>query len=132
MGLMLDSNVVIQGEKGLLDLSAWLMDHADEQAFLAAISVAELWHGILRAPMIYRARRRRFIKAILTQLPVLPYTERTGMLHAKLWAYSQSKGLMPGYYDLIVAATALEHRLTLVTFNAKHFQSVPGLKLLVP
>lgn len=132
MGLMLDTNVVIQGEKGKIDLSSWLMDHADDQVFLAAISVAELWQGIIRAPLIYRTRRRRFIKAILTQLPVLPYTERTAMLHAKLWSYTQSKGLMPGYYDLIVAATALEHRLTLVTFNARHFQSIPGLKLLVP
>jgi predicted nucleic acid-binding protein len=33
--------------------------------------------------------------------------------------------------DALIAATALEHALPLVTGNAKHFQVVPGLKVIV-
>ena len=33
------------------------------------------------------------------------------MEHARLWAELESSGNMIGYYDLIVAATALEHEV---------------------
>jgi predicted nucleic acid-binding protein len=39
---------------------------------------------------------------------------------------------MIGFYDLIVAATALEHRSTVATFNRRHFAEVRGLKVIVP
>jgi predicted nucleic acid-binding protein len=31
--------------------------------------------------------------------------------------------------DLLIAATALQHDLTIVTRNVRHFQRIPGLKL---
>jgi toxin FitB len=34
--------------------------------------------------------------------------------------------------DALIAATALEQRLTLVTRNVRHFQRVPGLRLSTP
>jgi predicted nucleic acid-binding protein len=34
-----------------------------------------------------------------------------------------------GDLDLLIAATALEHNLTLLTRNVRDFQHVPGLKL---
>jgi predicted nucleic acid-binding protein len=39
---------------------------------------------------------------------------------------------MIGFYDLIVAATALEHGSTVATFNRRHFESVRGLKVIEP
>jgi predicted nucleic acid-binding protein len=35
-------------------------------------------------------------------------------------------------YDLIVAATALERQSQVATLNRKHFDQVPGLKVIVP
>ena len=35
-------------------------------------------------------------------------------------------------YDIIVAATAMEHDYSVATFNLKHFQSVPGLVVIDP
>ena len=39
---------------------------------------------------------------------------------------------MIGYYDLIVAATALEHGSAVATFNERHFSEVRGLKVIKP
>ena len=39
---------------------------------------------------------------------------------------------MIGYYDLIVAATAMERGSGVATFNKKHFQMVKGLNLIDP
>ena len=35
-------------------------------------------------------------------------------------------------FDLHIAATALHHDLTLLTFNLRHFDRVPNLKLYQP
>jgi len=58
----------------------------------------------------------------------LPLTENVG--HRALIyieAYSLSHGLRAG--DAIIAATAAENNLTLVSGNAKHFRPIIGLKL---
>ena len=65
-------------------------------------------------------------------LPILPYTEVTALEHARIWAELESRGKMISYYDLIVAATALEHGSAVATFNKRHFQNVPGLKVIEP
>jgi predicted nucleic acid-binding protein len=39
---------------------------------------------------------------------------------------------MMGYYDLVVAATALERGSTVATFNERHFAHVHGLKAIKP
>jgi predicted nucleic acid-binding protein len=65
-------------------------------------------------------------------LPVISYTENTAYVHARLWAELQAVGKMIGYYDLIVAATALEWGREVATFNARHFKVVPGLKVVEP
>ena len=44
--------------------------------------------------------------------------------------YSKSHGLLLA--DAIIAATCLENSLTLVTFNAKDFRFIKGLKISVP
>jgi predicted nucleic acid-binding protein len=52
--------------------------------------------------------------------------------HARIWATLESSGKMIGFYDLIVAATALERGSAVATFNRRHFAAVPGLRLIEP
>ena len=132
MAIILGADVIISGEKALFDLANWLLAHSDDSFAVAAITVAELWHGVERATSRRRTVRERYLRAILTPLPIKPYTEQTAYQHAKLWARLQSKGKMIGYYDLIVAATALEGNDEVATFNARHFRQVPGLTVIEP
>ena len=44
--------------------------------------------------------------------------------------YAKSHGLH--VFDSLVAATAMEKALTLVTLNRKHYQMIEGLQLEVP
>jgi tRNA(fMet)-specific endonuclease VapC len=48
---------------------------------------------------------------------------------AELWASAQRGGHPCGDADLIIAATALESDLVLVTGNTPHFSWIPGLRL---
>ena len=59
---------------------------------------------------------------------VLPLTENIGH-RASIYIeeYTLSSGLNTG--DAVIAATAVEHNMTLVSSNAKHFKSIKNLKL---
>ena len=132
MAIILDADVIIRGEKGTVDLKGWLSGQPDETFEVAAITVAELWHGVERATAPHKNRRMQYLQALLAVLPVRPYTEQTAYEHARIWAKAEASGVMPGFYDLIVAATALEHRSPLATFNRRHFTPVPGLTVIEP
>lgn len=132
MAIILDADVIIGDEKGSFDLEHWLAMRPDEQFEVAAVTVAELWHGVERASGSHRFKRESYLKPLLQVLPIIPYTDQTAYHHARIWALLESKGKMIGPYDLIVAATALERESALATFNKRHFANVAGLKLIEP
>jgi len=129
---LLDADVIIRGERGVFDLEAWLERRPDGQSQIAAITVAELWHGVERADPAHRAAREHYLRDIVDSLPILPYTRTTALEHARIWAELQLRGKMIGYYDLIVAAIALEHGCTLASFNKRHFAQIKGLMVIEP
>ena len=132
MAIILDADVILRGEKGTFDLQRWVAARPDEQFEVAAITVAELWHGVERATGAHRAKRRQYLQTVLASLPVIPYTDQTAYEHARVWAELETSGKMTGYYDLIVAATALERGSEVATFNRRHFAQIRGLTVIEP
>ncbi|MGD0731071.1 MAG: PIN domain-containing protein [Terracidiphilus sp.] len=132
MGILIDADVIIAAERGTFDLRRWLNTHMDEQFEVAAITVAELWHGAERATSSHKAWRQKFIQENLAAFEIIPYTEQTAFHHARLWADLESKGQIVGAHDLILAATALERGNAVATFNKRHFAVVNGLEVIVP
>jgi tRNA(fMet)-specific endonuclease VapC len=132
MAIILDADVLIRGEKGTFDLQAWLESRPDDLFEVAAITVAELWHGVERASAAHQARRRHYLQTMLAPLAILPYTQHTAYEHARIGAARETAGKMIGAYDLLVAATALERGSAVATFNKRHFEVVPGLTVIQP
>src|SRR5579863_9670452 len=132
MAIILDADVIIKGEKGSFDLIAWLDTQTSQDLEIAAITVAELWHGIERATAPHRAKRERYLRTIVERLEPIPYTETTAWIHARLWAKLESSGNMIGAHDLILASTALERDSFVATLNKRHFIVVPGLRVIEP
>jgi tRNA(fMet)-specific endonuclease VapC len=132
VAIILDADVIIRGEKGVFDLRNWVASRTNDQFEIAAITVAELWHGVERAQGPHKATREHYLRTILARLPIIPYTEQTAFEHARIWALLEATGKMIGYYDIIVAATALERDSEVATFNRRHFSQVTGLKVIEP
>lgn len=132
MAIILDADVIIRGEKGVFDLETWVASLASDQFEIAAITIAELWHGVERAVEPRKSKRRKYLATVVTALPIVPYTEQTAYEHARIWAELQAAGKMIGAYDLIVAATALERGSHVATFNKRHFALVNGLHIIEP
>src|SRR5208283_6169891 len=127
MVMILNADVIVRGERGSFDLAAWVAARPTDLFEVAAITVAELWHGVERAAEPQKSKRRKYLETVVAALPVIPYTEQTAYEQARIWAELQSAGKMIGAYDLIVAATALERGSQVATFNKRHFALVEGL-----
>ena len=132
MAIIVDADVVIRGERGTFDFRGWVSSRPDQEFALAAVTVAELWHGVERATAVHKSTREAYLRAIIDLMPVLPYTQQTAYEHARIWAALDSAGRTIGSYDLIVAATALERNSQVATFNKRHFSRVLGLKVIEP
>lgn len=67
--MILDADVIIRDEKGALDLKTWLSSRPEEHFEIAAITVAELWHGVERADAAHKARRREYLELFWLNSP---------------------------------------------------------------
>jgi tRNA(fMet)-specific endonuclease VapC len=132
MGLILDSSVVIAAERSG-DTVEQLIERAvklagDQDAALSAVGLTELIHGIYRAQtQEMRARREIFLRELLADLTVYPYTKETAMLAGKIDGEQQSHGVVIPFGDLLIGATALSLGFSVLTTNLRHFQKIPGL-----
>jgi len=132
MAIIIDADVIIRGERETFDLRGWLAARSRERVEIAAITVAEMWHGVERADFTHKSKRERYLRSVVQNMLIIPYGETTALEHARIWAELEISGRMIGDYDLIVAASALERGSTLATFNQRHFSQVRGLKLIRP
>jgi tRNA(fMet)-specific endonuclease VapC len=133
MGLILDTSVLIAGERQRLDLPAFFTAHADETFLIATITAAELLHGVARATPPSRKRARaEFVEDLLARLEAIDFDVPVAREHAELWATLEKSGKMIGPYDLLIAATALHYDHAVVTLNAVEFKRVPKLRVIEP
>jgi tRNA(fMet)-specific endonuclease VapC len=49
MGLLIDASILIQEERGRLDVAQNLQSRPDDEAFLSVVTASELLHGVHRA-----------------------------------------------------------------------------------
>jgi tRNA(fMet)-specific endonuclease VapC len=130
LGFLIDSSVIIRYEREARSPEAVVAHFSDVPSALSAITASEIIHGIHRAQdERIREQRQKFVEAILTNLPVLPFTLEIARAHAYLWADLQKRGQMIGERDLMIAATALVHSLTIITGNTREFQRIQDLKI---
>ncbi len=130
MGVLIDASVLIDHERGRVDLNEWVRGRENEAFFLSVVTASELLHGVHRAKEPgMRARRSAFVEGILGSLPLLPIEIATARMHSRLWADLAAAGQLIGAHDLWIAASCLSHGLTLVTCNVREFRRVPGLEV---
>ena len=130
MAVLIDASILIEAERGRLDLESHVARHSDEEAFLSVVTASELLHGVHRAKQpAVRARRSAFVEGILEHFPLLSVDLACARAHAQLWAELRRVGTLIGAHDLWLAATCVAHGLTMVTANTREFERVPGLEL---
>lgn len=76
-----------------------------------------------------RPPERARLHGLLRSVPVVPLNPAIMRCFARIRGQLRHKGLLIPDPDLLIGATAIEHKLTLVTRSVKDFQRIPELSL---
>jgi tRNA(fMet)-specific endonuclease VapC len=128
MTYLIDTDWVIDHLNHIEHVSRRLEELAPEGLALSIISLAELYEGVYysRDPVESEAALQRFLNPELT---ILGLDEETCKIFGKERGRLRTAGLLIGDCDLLIGATALRHRLTLLTNNRRHFERIEGLRI---
>ena len=120
------SNIVKRRPSGLL--LEKLRDLPKALQYTSAINVGEIYYGAKRS-----SQKERILKAfeenVFPNVKILPFDRQSGCVFGTLKAELEKSGIGCSEPDLRIAAVTLQHNLTLVTGNTRHFKNIPGLKI---
>jgi len=134
---ILDTNIIsnVTKPRPSESLVAWLSEQADEDLFIASLTVAEIWFGVLEKPAgKKRAQLERWFAGpegpqSLFAGRVLAFDEHAGLIWARLMAAGAGAGRQRSALDMILAAVAESNDCIVVTDNEKDFT---GLRFINP
>ena len=98
---------------------------------LSVVTIVELTHGIYRAKTdADRERRRAFSEELRRDMVVHSVTVEIAELAGRVEGEQAARGVSVAFEDLLIGATALHVGYDVVTLNVRHFQMIPGLRVL--
>ena len=132
MRYLLDTNIIsnILKQQPSAALTAWMSGQADDDLFIASLTIAEIRRGILEKPA---GKRRDQLEAwfagpegpqALFAGRVLPFDEKAALLWAKMMANGKAKGRPRSALDTIIASVADSNECVVVTGNEKDFAGI--------
>jgi len=127
MRYLLDTSVISDFIKGETGTQTRLKQTPPTEAAVSSITVMELYYGLALNP-----KRAETVEPIITELlsslNIFPFGILEAQQTAHIRANLKSQGKPIGAYDVLIAATALQHNLIMVTANQREFERVSGLE----
>ena len=127
MSYLIDTDWIVDALLGRPAAETLLGNLAADGLAISLITYGEIYEGIYfgRDPSRAEAGFRQFLR----EVNVLPLNRRIMQRFARVRGELRRQGQIIGDPDILIAATAIHHRLTLVTRNIQHFSRIPGLEL---
>ncbi len=137
---LVDTNVISAGSPAkagaAADVISW-MDAESGALFLSAVTIAEIEDGIAKARREGATRKAEGLAAWVETLlhlygdRVLPFDIEVARIAGALSDKARGLGQAPGFADIVIAATARRHHLTILTRNLRHFEPL-GVPVINP
>ena len=129
MPYLIDTDLVIDHLANIPQANHLLEQLAPEGIAISIITYMEAYQGVVRSPNAKEARAK--FQLFRRSVPILPFSlsvaKRCAILREQL--KHDQKRVKSRALDLMNAAIALEHDLTLVTRNMEDYHDIPGLQL---
>lgn len=124
---LLDTSFILQFLGARFHRSVISMMLSSREATMSAATAGELFEHAFRSPnpSAYLAK----LRDVYYPIQVLPYTEPIAERFAEVRAFLRRQGQPIPDLDVVIAATALYHDLTLVTLDRRHFARIPNFRL---
>ncbi len=124
---LVDSDYVADYLKGQSHATTFLDGLLPGGLAISIITFAEVYEGIYYGHN--RKRHETGFREFLKGVSVLGITRSVARTFAVIRGDLRAKGQLIGQTDLLIAATAIQYHLTLMTRNHRDFGRIPGLKL---
>lgn len=127
MAFLLDTDWAIHALNGQEMAGRTLRHLRNARIEVSIVTIAELYEGAFRSPnpQAQLMNIRHFLSAYRRR----PIDDSVAETFAEVRSTLRRRGALIPDPDLVIAATALVHDLTVLTSNTRHFQRVPDLKL---
>jgi tRNA(fMet)-specific endonuclease VapC len=127
MKYLVDSDYVADYLGAHLHAIQLLSSFAKDDLAISLITYGEIYEGIHfgRDPQKTADVFQRFLRSVVILLPTQPIMRRFARIRGEL----RRTGKIIGDFDILIAATAIHHNLTLVTRNIKDYERIPQLTL---
>ena len=123
-GSLVDTNVIIKLLAG--DEHAVRLFSVAQDISIPVTVAGELFYGA------YKSSRTQenlsLFMDFLSNYPILPIDDKISMSYGEIKSQLVKKGFTIPENDIWIAATAMVHRLTLITFDS-HFSNIDSLKI---
>jgi tRNA(fMet)-specific endonuclease VapC len=127
---LLDSNACIAYMRQTDPALVQKVQNADPKDIrLCSVVLAELYYGAFHGLAAHLARSLIQIAQLRQIYSSIPFDDASAEVYGRIRADLAARGELIGPNDLLIAAVALAHGLTLVTHNTAEFSRVAGLTL---
>ena len=127
MKYLLDTDILIYWMKGNKAIAHNAAEAGRDNVSYSTISKAELYFGAYNSSQV--EKNLNAVERLGQTIAIRPFDEAAAEQFGKIKADLKQKGQIILDADLMIAAIAIAHSLTLVTNNTKHFERIPNLRL---
>jgi tRNA(fMet)-specific endonuclease VapC len=124
---LLDTDMVIFSFKGHPTVRENIARHRHDPLKISIITLMELYYGAFKSRQA--AGNLAKVKILEHNIDIISVGIETAELFGMVKAKLENRGKRLDDFDLVIAACALAHNLTLVTNNTDHFSRITDLKL---
>lgn len=128
MNYLLDTCVISDFIKGQAGVVNKLLSVPPSAIAVSSVSLMEVEYGLKINPI--RARKiASGLRSFFDAVTAVPFSEEDAFATAMIRGDLKKAGTIIGPYDLLIAGTALNRGLVLVTSNTREFNRVRNLKI---
>lgn len=121
---LLDTNICISILKNRYGIREKITQIGLDSCCISEITVAELFYGAAKSGLLKHYEDVANIIRMFDVIPMYSSLKTYGIIKSDL----ERIGQRLDDFDLLIGATAIHHKMIMVTSNTKHFERIPNIQ----